>query len=72
MLWGGLSKEEILSPALAPLHLQQAGELALRSSELESWSCPSLAAALGRAGPVLALSSTVEVALDTRVAGDLA
>lgn len=50
-------------PSLTLYHLQQAGELALSSSEWESWSCPSPTAALERMGPAPPLNSTVELIL---------
>jgi hypothetical protein len=43
---------------------QQAEELVLRSSEQESWSCPSPTMVVERTGPAPHLSSTVELALD--------
>ena len=47
--------------SLAPCHLQQAEELAMRSSEWESWPCPSLAVALRRVGPAPYLGNRVEL-----------
>ena len=50
-----------LQLATTACQLQLAGELALRSSDWESWSYLSPAAALRRAGPVPHLGSTVEL-----------
>lgn len=43
------------------------GELTWRSSEWESWPCPSPVAALGRVGPLPHLGSSVELTLNVRV-----
>lgn len=57
---------------LTPCIIQQTGELALRSLEQESRTCPSPTAAFGRGGPVPHLGSTAKQALDMRVVGNLA
>lgn len=55
-------------PILSPCHLWQTGELVLRSSEQESWHCPSPAVVLGKVSTVPHLSNTVELALGIEVA----
>lgn len=62
---GSMGGGEMPSPAspISHQHLTQVGELALRSCELESYLCPSSAAALVRVAPMLCLGNTVELAL---------
>lgn len=64
-------RQRYLPLLLAPCHLRQAEELALRSSELDSWPYPSPAASLGKARPVLHLYSTVELSLVVGFMGEL-
>lgn len=65
-----MGEEEMTLLPLPPCQQWQAGELTQRSFEQESWPCPSPAAALERAGPVLYLGITVELALSAGVASE--
>ena len=59
-------------PSLVPCHLRQAEKLSLRSSERESWPCPSPAVALTRADPVPHVGTTIELTLDVGIVDELA
>lgn len=65
-----MGKGEISFSPLDPCHLCQAEELALRSSELDSWPYPSPAASLGEARPLPHLEITVELSLVVGVMGE--
>lgn len=64
LTWDGMGKGKCPSP-LTPCHLQLAlgsQKLALGPKILEDWSCPSLAIAFWREGPILWLGTTVDMA----------
>lgn len=60
-------KGEMTAP-LTCCHIQQEGQLIPNSSELVSCSCPSPAAAFGKAGTASHMGNTVELAFVVEVA----
>jgi hypothetical protein len=70
LLCSNTGKREIPLPPPHPSPSATGRKAVPRSSEWQSWPCPSPAAALRRAGPAPHLGNTVKLALNVGVVGD--